>query len=686
MDKGLIELINLLMKSGIEREFLDGLAGYFNVDAASVVALKDFDITFAKTSSYFGENSLDILKLYRQTKHNNVYFERSIKKGYCIVQNYQGDKLANPMWKKVGLKSVFLYSLNTEFNSVIALESFSQERVFNDADLAKMKFISPFVSRSIENAVYKELLEKEIVRLDVELPNSVDKNTLRVWLADNLGKIMNLTKAKAISLIYPKYGIYSFATNDKNVGFVKFRKTKEVESLLVYRMYQEKLKAPAVFVYGMSNKSPKCLEDVYKRFGVKNVLVVPVWDSGRLEGVFGYGYQTDMYFSLYDVNIVKLITKRLFQLLNMSFEFSRLSKVVTKNEEEIINSFVMTIEMRDVYTKGHSQRVAFYAKRIAQKLRLNEKFADKIYVAGLLHDVGKIGVPDAVLMKPSKLSDVEYEMIKYHPVLSYKIVDQFKSLKDLKTIAKMVRHHHERCDGRGYPDGLMCEKISKGAKILAVADVFDALTTSRPYRKAFEPKKAIEIMLEEKGHLDEKILNRALDVLIDSFEEAIELGESSLIPKAFDEYKRKFSHVDSLTGLLTRSALLRKLDDLIKGGNDFRTYMVDVKGMDSVNIECGSEKGDLLLIKVAETIKNLSELGCEHFTRYGGDSFVFICESHFNDVDDFLAGLAGSVKGSVDCPKSLRFTTVHVNSKEIGNTQELILLLRKRKNLLSHRA
>ncbi len=685
MDKGLIELINLLMKSGIEREFLDGVADYFNVDAVSVVALKDFDITFAKTSSFFEENSLDILKLYRQTKHNNVCFERSIRKGYCIVQNYQEDKLANPMWKKVGLKSVFIYSLNTEFNSVIALESFKRKRVFGDDDLEKMKVISPFISRIIENAVYRELLEKEIVRLDVDLPDSIDKDTLRVWLVNNLGKIMNLTKAKAISLIYPKYGIYSFATNDENTGFVKFRKTKDIESLLVYRMYQERLKAPAVFVYGMSNKSPKCLEDVYKRFGIKNVLIVPVWDNGRLEGVFGYGYQTDMYFSLYDVNIVKLITKRLFQLLSMSFEFSRLSKVVTENEEEIINSFVMTIEMRDVYTKGHSQRVAFYAKRIAHKLGLNKKFADKIYVAGLLHDVGKIGVPDAVLMKPSKLSNVEYEMIKYHPVLSYKIVDQFKSLKDLKTIAKMVRHHHERCDGRGYPDGLMCEKISKGARILAVADVFDALTTSRPYRRAFEPKRAIEIMLSEEGHLDKKILNRALDVLVDSFEEAIELGESSLIPKAFDEYKRKFSHIDSLTGLLTRSTLLRKLDDLIKGGNGFRAYMVDVKGMDSINIECGSEKGDMLLIKVADTVKNLSELGCKYFTRYGGDSFVFVCESRLSSVDSFLLNLADRVKKIVNCPKNLRFTTVHIDSKEVGSTQELILLLRKRKNLLSHR-
>ena len=391
-----------------------------------------------------------------------------------------------------------------------------------------------------------------------------------------------------------------------------------------------------------------------------------------------------MYFSVYDVNLVSLITKRLSQILKMSLEFNKLNKIITESEEEIINSFVLTIEMRDVYTKGHSQRVAFYARRISQRLGLNRKFVDKVYIAGLLHDIGKIGIPDTVLMKPSKLSNVEYEMIKYHSVLSYEIVNQFRSLKDLKTISKMVRHHHERCDGKGYPDGLLCDKISKGARILAIADVFDALTTSRPYRNAYSPEEAMKIMINDKGHFDDRILKEVLNVLMVSFSEAIKLGEGSLIPKAFDEYKRKFSHVDALTGLLTRHVLLVRLREMLGSGELFRVFMIDVKSMDGINIECGNMVGDALLIRIADELKKLKNFGCTHFSRYGGDSFVFVCKSNFEKVSEFLSKLPFLVLKDIECPKNISFTIAHADSNEAKDAQHLIVLLRSRKNFISH--
>jgi len=684
VSENLIDLINSLVREGVDTQFLDKLTRFFNVDAVSIVALKDFDITFAVTSSFFKDNSIDILKLYKETKYNNVYFERSIKKGYCIVKDYQNDKLANPSWKNAGLKSVLLYRLDTEFNSIIAFESFKRTKAFNDEDLKNIRFLSPFISRIIENSIFRGLLEKEIVKLDISPPNDLDKDTLRSWLKENLLKIMDVTKAKAVSLVNPKYGVYSFMSNKRGFDFIKFKKTEEVEKLLTYRMYKEGLMAPVVFFYSRSDKTPECLKRIHSELSIRNVLILPIWENGVLEGVFGYGYQTDMHFSVYDVNLVSLITKRLSQILKMSLEFGKLNKIITESEEDIINSFVLTIEMRDVYTKGHSQRVAFYAKRIAQKMGLNSKFVDKVYIAGLLHDVGKIGVPDVVLMKPSKLSDVEYEMIKYHPVLSYEIVSQFKSLKDLKTIAKMVRHHHERCDGKGYPDGLLCNKISRGARILAIADVFDALTTSRPYRDAFSPERAIEIMVNDEGHFDEAILGKVLNVLKNSFDEAMKLGETSLIPKAFDEYKRKFSHVDSLTGLLSRSALLDRLNKMFDAGEYFRIFMVDVKSMDGINIECGNIAGDMLLIKIADKLKDLRKYGCKHLSRYGGDSFVFVCSNNLKNVSEFLNELSYVILKEIECPKKFSFTIAHADSNEVEDAQRLITLLRSRKNYISH--
>ena len=688
MSEKLTELAYLIMKYGINSKSLDEIALYFGADAASVVALKDFDITFAEVSNYFKSHSIDLLKIYKEVRYKNVYFEKALRVGSCIVDDYQNDKLANPLWREKGLQSVLIFKLDTEFNSVLALESFSKKKAFSERQLKELEFLSPFISTVLENSIYKEFLEKDIANLDITLPDSFDRESLREWLRVNLLKVMEITKAKAVSLIYPENNIYSFVSYSEELNFVKFKRDSAVGGLLTYSMFEKGLKAPAVFVYGLSERVPECLKNIYGKLGIKNVLIIPIFEGEKVVATVGYGYHTDMFFSLYDVNIVRLIARRLIQTVKMVLTVSRLRKILTESEEEIINSFVLTIEMRDVYTKGHSQRVAFYARRIASALGLKKDFIDKVYTAGLLHDIGKIGVPDSVLMKPSKLSEIEYSMIKYHPVLSYEIVRQLKSLSDLKSIAKMVRHHHEKCNGKGYPDGLPCEKIIKGAKILSIADVFDALTTSRPYRKAFSPNKAIEIMLDDVGHFDRKLLINSIKILKDSFRLAIGLGDESFIPRAFDEFRKRFASIDPLTGLLLRSVFLKRVDELLSEERDFYIFMIDVKNMDFINIQCGNEIGDLILMRSARLLKELSSLGCEYFARYGGDSFVFVVEANLyaknrKDIDEFLLSLPAKVLSQISCPDAFTFTVAQVHSKEGASAQELVFLLRTRKNLMS---
>ncbi len=688
MGKGLEKLAHFIIKSGINADALDKIALYFGADAASVVALKDFDITFAKVSSYFESHSIDLIKIYREVKYKNVYFERTVKVGSCIVKDYQNDKYANPLWKEKGLQSVLMFRLDTEFNSVLAIESFSKKAAFDRRHLKELSFLSPFISTVLEKSVYKELLEKDIIDLDIAIPGMFNKESLKEWLQKNLSKVMEFTRAKAVSLVYPESNIFSFVSVSENLNFVRFRRDSLVRKLLTYEMFEQGLVAPAVFVYGLSKESPECLKDIHDKLGVKNVLVLPIYENEHLLGMIGYGYHTDMFFSLYDVSIVKLIARRLIQTLKMALTVSKLKKVLTESEEEIINSFVLTIEMRDIYTKGHSQRVAFYARQIAENLGLKRDFAERVYTAGLLHDIGKIGIPDSVLMKPSKLSAVEYSMIKYHPVLSYEIVKQLKSLKDLKAIAKMVRQHHERCNGKGYPDGLPCKKIVKGAKILSIADVFDALTTSRPYRKAFSPDEAIDIMFKDGDHFDKYLLDKSVNILKSNFALAIKIGEESIIPKAFDDFRKKFASIDPLTGLLLRGAFLKRVDELLLRKADFFIYMIDVKNMDFINIKCGNDVGDLILMRSARFLKELSDSGCKYFSRYGGDSFVFVIESdlyskHKKYIDRFLINLPEKVLREVDCPETLSFTIAQVSSKEAASAQELVFILRTKKNLMS---
>src|SRR5437899_4422148 len=139
------------------------------------------------------------------------------------------------------------------------------------------------------------------------------------------------------------------------------------------------------------------------------------------------------------------------------------------------------LEAKDPYTRGHSERVAALSRRVASALGLGSGVVDTGGQAGLLHDIGKIGVPEAILKKPGPLSPEEWEIMRAHPVIGAQIVAPFEFFGDA---ARVIRHHHERWDGSGYPDGLVRETIPLEARIVAVADVFDALTSARSYRPA----------------------------------------------------------------------------------------------------------------------------------------------------------------------------------------------------------
>jgi len=146
---------------------------------------------------------------------------------------------------------------------------------------------------------------------------------------------------------------------------------------------------------------------------------------------------------------------------------------------QISQTLIATIGVNDDYTKCHSERVAEYSREIAARHGLSEEEQEIIYIMALLHDIGKIGIPDAVIYKPGRLMDVEYEIVKQHPVLGAEIL---KNIKDVPKLAAVVRSHHERFDGKGYPDGLACEDIPTEARIIAIAESYDAMTGESRYR------------------------------------------------------------------------------------------------------------------------------------------------------------------------------------------------------------
>ena len=188
----------------------------------------------------------------------------------------------------------------------------------------------------------------------------------------------------------------------------------------------------------------------------------------------------------------------------------------SKNERlsmQIVKTLVNTIDAKDKYTKGHSMRVAEYSKEIARRMGYSKREQTEIYIMGILHDVGKIGIPDQIINKPGKLTEEEYEIIKIHPSVGEEILLNISELPKLSIGAKW---HHERYDGKGYPDQLSGEEIPMEARIIAVADAYDAMTSRRSYRDILEQK---EVRLEMERGIGRQFDARAAEIMMEMIDE-----------------------------------------------------------------------------------------------------------------------------------------------------------------------
>ncbi len=188
--------------------------------------------------------------------------------------------------------------------------------------------------------------------------------------------------------------------------------------------------------------------------------------------------------------------------------------------ESVLFSLARSIEGKDPYTHGHCERLAEYSASLGEQLNLTEEQLIALRRAGIVHDVGKIAIPDAILLKPGQLTPEEWVIIREHPVVGERIC---APLKSFRSVLPIIRHHHERFDGTGYPDGLRGDDIPIAARVLQIVDVYDALTTDRPYKKAFSITDAIQTMKQEvaNGWWDHRIF--------DEFERLVRTGTADFL-------------------------------------------------------------------------------------------------------------------------------------------------------------
>ncbi|HKV25562.1 MAG TPA: HD domain-containing phosphohydrolase [Candidatus Acidoferrum sp.] len=183
----------------------------------------------------------------------------------------------------------------------------------------------------------------------------------------------------------------------------------------------------------------------------------------------------------------------------------RLKSLMDEEAKSVILSLAHSVESRHSRTEGHSDRLAEFAIQLGESLGLSGDELEQLHLGCLLHDIGKLAVPDFILLKPGPLNAEETEIVRQHPLTGERIC---APLKCLRPVLPLIRHHHERMDGTGYPDGLVSNDIPLGARILQVADVYDALTSDRSYRKALSTNEALEILRQEAmyGWLDAKLV------------------------------------------------------------------------------------------------------------------------------------------------------------------------------------
>ncbi|MGN7611285.1 response regulator [Magnetococcales bacterium HHB-1] len=240
-------------------------------------------------------------------------------------------------------------------------------------------------------------------------------------------------------------------------------------------------------------------QEVYNRYKSNKIPFVAMsvqGDRGAIQRMLQHGATTYIAKPFNLLQLTSLVNKLLSDQFQQLFhEKERLAK-----EQNLllssISSLVTALEARDTYTRGHSDSVSMIVRGMAKTMNMDLVDMEQITTAALLHDIGKIGIPDHILLKPDKLTDDEYETIKQHPRMGAIIL---KPIPSLEKITEVALYHHERMDGKGYPHGLQGQDIPLWARITSVADTYDALTSDRPYRKGMHDEKAFQILKEGKG-------------------------------------------------------------------------------------------------------------------------------------------------------------------------------------------
>jgi len=369
------------------------------------------------------------------------------------------------------------------------------------SDITEEKLFKEKEARLIENSLNQRLFLINLFKSRASYVKDIDLALLEI--AENSCKVLNASRFGIWILKDGKYEnkiVYDSEKNELQIEKMAFN-DKIHHRYLNFLKQGIQISTPDVT---KDNRLTELYEDYIKPKEIKSAIDTPIFVENELWGILKCEFtrkrdidRQDEWFNhilaFYIANLLETA-----RAIKAKDETQNYAKKLEKYFEEVILLLSRIVEERDPYTAGHQKRVALIAAAIAKQMGLSEEEQQKLYIAGLLHDIGKLYVPSEILTKPAKLNPVEFELVKIHPEKGYETLITLESLKE---IAEIVRQHHERLDGSGYPRGLKNKQIIKEARIIAVADVTEAMLAWRPYRPSIPINEVLKYIDENKGKL-----------------------------------------------------------------------------------------------------------------------------------------------------------------------------------------
>jgi putative nucleotidyltransferase with HDIG domain len=255
------------------------------------------------------------------------------------------------------------------------------------------------------------------------------------------------------------------------------------------------------YIYIDEGQTPPAYKLASAGRGIKSFLIFPVFLKSTLCAILAFGQLQPRAQNQEEIHLARQMADQMAVALSNSQLIEELNQLTWGT----LKALARAVDAKSSWTAGHSERVAAFALQIGRAMLLDSRMLENLHRAALFHDIGKLGVPVAILDKPGRLTDDEHRIIKSHPVLGATILEPINAYAE---VIPMILQHHERFDGKGYPSGLAGEAIDLGARILAVADVFDSLKSDRPYRLGWPLERVIELINKEAGnHFDPHVVD-----------------------------------------------------------------------------------------------------------------------------------------------------------------------------------